>query len=63
MIKNCTQDIPRKDKIATRNHVSPAATENWECNVLQGTCKFGDTILLNALFCKHDNYSCCILKN
>ena len=35
----------RKNKIATRSHVSPAAAEKWECNVLQVTCKFGDTIL------------------
>ena len=32
------------NKIGTRSHVSSAATENWECNVLQGTCKFGGTI-------------------
>ena len=32
----------------------PPPQKNWECNMLQGTCEFGDTILLNAMFCRHD---------
>ena len=41
-IKKLTLHV--KNKIATRSHVFSAAAEKWECNVLQGTCKFGGKI-------------------